>query len=166
MAPALFLCLIIKCTYCVCIRTHTFCTLCLLCTYLLHYKKDLCFKICIFKIQVLWCNEPKFENFGMQEKYSSECLQPIVKEKKKTTTTTDPASVRVWASISASGAADLAKNDDKLTKNLQESLAERVQTMLKNKGDHTKYRLSSFLALFKLCFCLLYSHSMYVCTFE
>lgn len=49
----------------------------------------------------------------------------------------DPASVRVWASISASGVADLAKNDDKLTKNLQESLGERVQTMLKNKGDHT-----------------------------
>jgi len=34
----------------------------------------------------------------------------------------------------------------------QESLSKRVQTVLKNKGGHTKYWLSSSLELYKLCY--------------
>lgn len=44
-------------------------------------------------------------------------------------------------------------------------LPERVQAVKNNKGVHTKYSLSSLIELYKLCICLMYWNSMYVCTY-
>lgn len=46
-------------------------------------------------------------------------------------------------------------------KKLQESFSKRVQAMLKNKSDHSKYWLLSLLELYKLSFCPVYFISMY-----
>jgi len=46
-------------------------------------------------------------------------------------------------------------------KKWHESLSNRVQAVLKNKGAHIKYWLSSLLELYKLCICPIYCISIY-----